>query len=131
MDQSLNGNQAEVITLNLKNKRQEQISFVAANILHVVWGKPQDFNDLPNIMVNEAVNTGGDPTVATGGIDQSKVVPFVNKIPKIKFKIIKTSFGYLIQTQKLTLKVKQENGTIEIYSQDLTKPTIIQKAPTI
>ena len=131
MNQSLNGNQAEVITLNLKNKRQEQISFVAANILHVVWGKPQDFNDLPNIMVNEAVNTGGDPTVATGGIDQSKVVPFVNKIPKIKFKIIKTSFGYLIQTQKLTLKVKQENGTIEIYSQDLTKPTMIQKAPTI
>ena len=129
MDQSLNGNQAEIITLNLKNKRQEQISFVAPNILHVVWGKPQDFNDLPNIMVDEAVNTGGDPTVATGKIDQSKVVPFINKIPKIKFKVIKTRFGYLIQTPKLTLKVKSETGTIAVYSNDLTKPTMIQKAP--
>lgn len=117
--------------LKLATGYYEEISFVAANIPHIVWRQNPKSSPLPTIMVDETVPTGGDLTVATGGIDQKRVTPFVELNQPIKFTVDKISSGFLLTTQQLILKVDATSGTIAFYRPQATKPLLIQQPPVV
>ncbi|RHW48486.1 hypothetical protein DS832_01060 [Bombilactobacillus bombi] len=116
-------------TIKLANGVQERITFTAENIVHIVGYQGSYPKSQPTTMKSQQVNTGGDPTIATGKINKKRALPFVEKTTLIPFTISVKKNYYLLQTAQITLKIDTYSGQISCYERHAEKPLFTQVLP--